>query len=226
VVVAAVERAPLAYIENGKPAGLFYDIVTEAFQRMNRRLEFRLLPWPRCVAELRSGEIDATLTMFHTPERDAAFTFTTVPVLMQTISLFVKKDDPLVYSGDFSVLSGKRIGVIYQTSYGPRLDKALNGKMGGLIVTQRSMSELVKMLAHGRIDVLPGDRDRIWGAASLAGVSEEIREVQQPVDVTPGYLTFTKIRDLSGTAQSFNYALRSMKSDGTYAGILKKYPNR
>jgi polar amino acid transport system substrate-binding protein len=80
------------------------------------------------------------------------------------------------------------------------------------------------MLAHGRIDVLPGDHGRILNSAALAGLADEIREVKPPVEMTPGYLAFTKIRDLTGVAQSFNYALRSMKSDGTYAAILKKYP--
>lgn len=225
VVVASVERVPLAYLDNGKPAGLAYEIVAEAFRRMNRPLDFRLMPWPRCVAELRSGGVDAAMPLFRTPERDAAFAFTDVPVLQQTMVLFVKKDSPLVFNGDLSVLSGKRIGLVYQTSYGQKLDKALKGKLANNTVTQRSVADLLMMLAHGRIDVMPGDRGGITGAAVAAGLSDQIREVKPPVDITPGYLAFTKIRDQSEVVQSFNYALRSMKSDGTYAAILKKYPN-
>jgi polar amino acid transport system substrate-binding protein len=225
VVIATVDRTPLAYTENGKLTGLFYDLTVEAFRRMGRPLDFRLLPWPRCVAELRAGNIDGTLTMFRTQEREAAFTFTDETVLHQTVSLFVKKDSPLSFGGDLSMLSGKRVGVIYQTSYGQRLDNALNGGVAGAIETERSMADLVKMLAHGRIDVLPGDRGRILGAAEVAGLSDQIRELQPAVDVIPGFAAFTKIRDLTGIAKSFDQALRAMKADGTYAAILRKYPN-
>lgn len=225
VVIATVERTPLAYMEDGKLTGLFYDLTVEAFRRMGRPLDFRLLPWPRCVAELRAGDIDGTLTMFRTSEREAAFTFADEPVLQQTISLFVKKDDPLVYSGDLSVLSGKRVGGIYQTSYGPRLDTVLANRTAGSIETERSMADLVKMLAHGRIDVLPGDRGRILGAAEVAGLSNDIRELQPAVEVLPGFAAFTKIRDLTGIARSLDQALRAMKADGTYAAIMRKYPN-
>lgn len=225
VVIATVERTPLAYMENGKLTGLFYDLTVEAFRRMGRPLDFRLLPWPRCVAELRSGEIDGTLTMFRTPEREAAFAFGDEPVLQQIVSLFVKKDDPLAFSGDLSVLSSKRIGVIYQTSYGPRLDQVLADRAAASIETEHSMAELVKMLAHGRIDVLPGDRGRILGAAAVAGLSDKIRELRPAIEVMPGFAAFTKIRDLADIARSFDHALRAMKADGTYAAILRRYPN-
>jgi polar amino acid transport system substrate-binding protein len=224
LVVTAAERVPLAYVENGRPTGLFVDLAREAFRRAGRAVEFRLMPWPRCLAETRSGKADAILTMFRTPEREAQFVFTGEAVLQQTESLFVKKDDALRYDGDLSVLSGKRIGVVYQTSYGPRIDRALTDGLFAEVETQGTMIDLVKMLVHGRIDVVPGDRNRVIGAAGSAGLADEIRELQPAVDVMPGYLAFTRKRDLTALGRAFDQALRAMKSDGAYAAILARYP--
>lgn len=225
VVVAAVDRVPLAYSENGKLTGLFVELTEEAFRRMGRPLDFRLLPWPRCIVELRSGKIDATLTMFHTPEREAEFLFGEEDVLQQIEALFVKKDDPQAFTGDLAALAGRRVGLIYQTSYGSRLDGALAGGLFGPVETERNMIDLVKMLAHGRIDVLPGDRGRILGAAASAGLQNEIRELLPSIETTPGYMAFTKMHDMRSLAHAFDQTLRAMKADGTYAAILRKYPN-
>lgn len=226
VVIVTVDRVPMAYAEQGRLTGLLVELSEEAFHRAGRPVEIRLLPWPRCLAEIRAGNADAVLTIFKTPEREAQFAFTGEEVLRQTESLFVRKGSPIRYDGDLSALAGKRTGVVYQTSYGPRIDQALAGGLFGAVETERNMADLVKMLVHGRIDVLPGDRGRILGAAATVGFSGAIAELTPPVETTPGYLAFTRARDESALAQSFDEALRAMKKDGTYAAILARYPNR
>lgn len=224
VVVATTERLPMAYVENGRLTGVLVDLTQEVFRRVGRPLDFRVLPWPRCVAEARSGGIDAALTMFRTPEREAQFAFTQEELLPQKQSLFVGKDGPRSFTGDLTSFAGKRIGVVYKTSYGPLVDQALTSGLFGSIETEPNMTDLVKMLVHGRIDVMPGDPERIWGAAASAGLSDEIRELRPPVEIIPGYMAFTRARDMSALVQSVDRALRAMKADGTYAMILSKYP--
>jgi len=226
VVVATAERVPMAYLENGKLTGLLVDLTREAFRRAGRSVEIRLLPWPRCLAETREGTSDAVVTLFKTPEREAQFDFTREEVLHQTESLFVRKGAAVSYDGNLGMLAGRRIGVVYQTSYGPRMDKALAEQMFGAVEIQRNMADLVKMLAYGRIDLLPGDRGRILGAAATIGVGDRIAELTPAVETVPGFLAFTRANDMSALSRSFDAALRAMKKDGTYAAILGKYPNR
>jgi len=226
VVIATPDRMPMAYVENGKITGLLVDLTREAFRRVGKTVEVRLLPWPRCLADTRDGKADAVVTIFKTPEREAQFDFTQEELLHQTESLFVRKGTAISYDGDLGALAGKRIGIVYQTSYGPRLDKALGQSLFGAIETQRNMADLVKMLAYGRIDVLPGDRGRILGAADTIGMPDQISELLPPVENVSGYLAFTRFRDMSGLGNAFDVALRAMKKDGTYAANLAKYPNR
>lgn len=225
LVIATVDRVPMAYVENGRLTGLLVDLTEEAFRRVGRRIEIRLMPWPRCLAETKAGAADATLTIFKTPEREAQFTFAGEEVLHQTESLFMKKGKAFGFDGDFDAFAGRRIGVIYQTSYGPRIDQALAASIFGAVETQRDMADLVKMLAYDRIDVLPGDRGRILGAAKTVGLSQEIVELRPAIEGVPGYLAFTRARDMSDLSHAFDRALRAMKRDGTYAAILGRYPD-
>lgn len=225
LVVVTAERMPMAYRQDGRLTGLMVDLVRETFRRTGRDVEIQLLPWPRCIAELKEGKADAILTIFKTPEREAQFAFTQEEVLHQTESLFMKKGKAFFFDGDLGYFSGKKVGVVYQTSYGSRLDQALAGSLFGEIVTQRTMADLVKMLAHGRIDVLPGDRGRILGAAEETGLSREIVELRPVVEAVPGYMAFTRARDMSRVSHAVDQALRAMKKDGTYAAILEKYPD-
>ena len=226
LVVVTADRVPMAYVENGKLTGVLVELTQEAFRRAGREVEIRLLPWPRCLAETRDGTADAIVTIFKTAEREAQLAFTAEEVLRQTESLFMRKGSVFRYDGDLEALAGKKIGVVYQTSYGPRLDQALANSLFGGVETQRNMADLVKMLAYGRIDVLPGDRGRILGAAATIGLSDKIAEMPPAVETVSGYLAFTRARDMSAAAHSFDEALRSMKKDGTYAAILSRYPNR
>lgn len=225
LVVATVDRVPMAYVENGRLTGLLVELTEEAFRRVGRQVEIRLLPWPRCLAATKDGTADAVLTIFKTPEREAQFAFAEEEVLHQTESLFMKKGKVFDFDGNLEFFSGSRIGVIYQTSYGPRLDQALAASLFGAVETQRNMADLVKMLAHDRIDVLPGDRGRILGAAKTIGLSQEIVELRPMVEAVSGYLAFTRARDMSRLSKSFDRALRAMKSDGTYAAVLERYPD-
>ncbi len=225
IALATAERAPIAYYQNGRATGLLVDILQEAFDRMGQKVEFKLMPWPRCLAEARSGNVDAVGAMYRTPDREETFAFADEPALIQTESLFVRKGSPIHFDGNLATLAGKKAGTVYKTSYGPKLDKALAAGLFAHTEPQRNMMDLVKMLVHGRIDVLPGDRDRIIGAADQLGLRAEIVELKPQIETVPGYIGFTRIHDMSALVQSLEQALRAMKKDGAYDAILAKYPS-
>ena len=144
LVVVTADRVPMAYVENGRLTGLLVELAEEAFRRAGRRVEIRLLPWPRCLAEMKSGEADAVLTLFKTPERERQFAFAEEEVLRQTESLFMKKGGAIRFDGNLDAFAGKRVGVVYQTSYGPRLDQALaDDRLEGWMLLDVNLAEIV-----------------------------------------------------------------------------------
>jgi len=83
LVLVAADSAPTAYMEDGKPSGMLVDVVTEALQRAGSQFEIRLMPWARCLAEIRSGRVDGIFSVFKLPERNAFLTYTSVPIITQ-----------------------------------------------------------------------------------------------------------------------------------------------
>src|SRR4051794_14924840 len=67
LVLVAAESAPTAYMEDGKPTGILVDVVTEALQRAGHPFEVQLMPWARCLAEVRSGRVDGIFSVFRLP---------------------------------------------------------------------------------------------------------------------------------------------------------------
>ena len=83
LVLVAADSAPTAYMEDGKPSGMLVDVVTEALQRAGSQFEIRLMPWARCLAEIRNGRVDGIFSVFKLPERNAFLTYTSVPIITQ-----------------------------------------------------------------------------------------------------------------------------------------------
>lgn len=62
-VVMSDDSPPTSYIENGKAAGMFYEITEALFKRLPKyKISFTALPWKRAQFELQQGAMDVFLT--------------------------------------------------------------------------------------------------------------------------------------------------------------------
>jgi polar amino acid transport system substrate-binding protein len=222
-VLAAPEAIPQSYIVNGEQTGFLIDIVKEAFRRAGRPVEIRLLPWARCLSEARHGGVDGFFTAFMTPARQSVLGFSLEPLMTQTQSLFVRKGSPITFDGDLSKLGKVRLGLIYDTSYGPRLDRFLAQRPSTQTEQHDSLETVIKMLAGGRVDVLPGDRQSVIQTAASLGLSDQIVELSPTIETVPAYLVYTREWDMGPIIADIDKSLRSMKEDGFYDTKLRQY---
>jgi polar amino acid transport system substrate-binding protein len=88
LVLVAADSAPTAYIENGRPSGILVDVVSEAFRRTGHQFEIQLMPWARCLAEIRSGRVDGIFSVFQLPDRNGFLTYTNIPIITQVLAFF------------------------------------------------------------------------------------------------------------------------------------------
>jgi polar amino acid transport system substrate-binding protein len=223
LVLVAADSAPTAYIEDGRPSGILVDVVTEALQRAGSPFEIRLMPWARCLAEIRNGRVDGIFSVFKLPERNEFLTYTSVPIITQVEALFVRADSDVKFDGDISQLGRFRIGTIRGTSYGIKVDSALKTGVWSTVVETNGVDSLVGMLALKRIDMAVGYRHVVLEAARRKGYSNQIKELSPGIDEIRGYLAFTKQRDYSEVIVNFDRALTSMKNDGSFETIYEKY---
>jgi polar amino acid transport system substrate-binding protein len=223
LVLVAADSAPTAYIRNGRPSGILVDVVTEAFRRAGYQLEIKLMPWARCLVEIRTGRVDGIFSVFELPERKEFLTYTTVPLINQILAFFVPTESDLKFGGDITQSQNLIIGTIRGTSYGTKVDGVLNAGVWSTVVKTNNIDSLVGMLALKRIDLAVGYREVVLEAAAKKGYSDKIKELIPSIDVIPSYLAFTKRRDYSDVVASFDRALTSMKNDQSFSAIYDKY---
>jgi polar amino acid transport system substrate-binding protein len=223
LVLVAADSIPTAYVENGKKTGLLVDVIQEAFQRAGIVVDIQIMPWARCLADVKAGKVDGIFSVYQTRERQEFLTYTDEVLITQVQALFVRKDSAITFDGDLGKLAGLRIGVINQTSYGPRLDSALEGGLFKKVDVGNSVSASIGKLLADRVDVIPSYRHVALDSARTLGASGSIRELTPAIESIPSYLAFTNKRDFERVLVAYSQALRSMKKDGTYDAIFAKY---
>jgi polar amino acid transport system substrate-binding protein len=223
LVLVAADSAPTAYMQDGKPSGILVDVVTEAFRRTGHQFEIQLMPWARCLAEVRSGRVDGIFSVFKLPERAEFLTYTSVPIITQIEAFFVPADSDLKFGGDMSQLGSHRLGIIRGTSYGVKIDSALKTGVWSTVVETNNVDSLVGMLVLKRIDLAVGYRHVVVEAARKNGGLNGIKELSPDIDEVPSYLAFNNQGDYSEVIASFDRALTSMKNDHSFDAIYEKY---
>jgi len=223
LVLVAADSSPTAYMQDGKPSGILVDVVTEAFRRTGDQFEIQLMPWARCLAEIRSGRVDGIFSVFKLPERNEFLTYTSVPIITQVLAFFVPADSDVKFGGDISQLGSLRIGTIRGTSYGAKVDGALKAGVWSTVVETNNVDSLVGMLFLKRIDLAVGYRHVVLEAARKKEYLDKIRELSPGIDEIQSYLAFSKQRDYSEVIANFDRALTSMKDDHSFEAIYEKY---
>jgi polar amino acid transport system substrate-binding protein len=223
VLAAAAHSIPTSYVENNNQTGILVDIVNEAFSRIDHTVEIKLMPWARCLKWVEQGYVDGIFSAYITDSRKAFLNYVPEVLITQRQAFFVSIDSTIRFDGELNSLTDKTIGVINETSYGSRLDSALQTDLFKYQdKAQSSKSNVLKLLA-GRVDIIPSYTHVALYTAKKLGKIDQIKELAPPLEETPSYLAFTNKRDYSTVIEDFNIALIAMKKDGTYDSIFQKY---
>lgn len=223
LVLAAADSVPTAYVENGRQTGLLVDVVTEIFKRTGYQVDIAIMPWARCLAEVKAGRIDGIFSVYQTRERQEFLIYAEEVLITQVQAFFVRKDSAITYDGDLNKLSEFRLGIINQTSYGPRLDAALEKGVFKRVDVANSVSASLNKLLVDRIDMVPSYRHVALDSARTMGAAGSVKELTPAIESIPSYLAFSNKKDYAKVIAAYNQALRAMKKDGTYDAIFNKY---
>jgi polar amino acid transport system substrate-binding protein len=223
VVLASNEVYPLLYRDGERLTGFLFDVLTEAARRAGLPAEIKVMPWARCIEETRNGEIDGVFVTFRTPEREPYLAFGAEALMVQRICFFTKRDASIAYDGRLENLSAYRIGVANKVSYGPAFDEAVRTGVLPAIEPANGPESLVRMLMAGRIDLFVLHDLEAIGLLKRLGLKEKVKMLSPPLAAVPGYIAFTRQRDLSAAIAGFDKALARMRNDGTYRHLYDAY---
>jgi polar amino acid transport system substrate-binding protein len=230
---------PYSYLDQGKPAGLYHDIIRAALAHVEGYdVEIKPVPWKRGMELLRSGKGFALYPPYKNT-KDEPWTWPySEPLLDEHVVAYcnpkvLKKKTVLHWPEDFYGLRvGNNAGFIVG---GEAFDQAVKD---GKIIMQEARDSLanIRKLRLGRIDCYINDRQAIlWTLKALrqkgspdAPLREKELVEAVAISVKQGYLGYTD-RDQGAFAykadfvKQFDAAILQMKRNGDIERIVAAF---
>lgn len=216
VVFSDENYPPIVYIQDGKPAGKFVEILRRASQITGDRYDLQLFPWKRAYEQARQG-LGAVIGVSLNAERSEIFDFSD-PLYNDDLQIVVLKDRPFKFT-QLVDLKGKTLGGVLGASYGDMIDKAIEQ---GLFFVDRDLSQVnrLKMLLAQRIDGaiigngMEGFEAILQSDPELYAQRTKLTVLKTPLARDPLYLAIAKSMNKKPVIERFNKALRALQLTG------------
>lgn len=221
--LVTLQYPPYEYEENGQVKGIAVDVVDEVFRRMDQPIQIRLLPWARAIKLIEAGKADAVFTAYKNPTREIFADYSKEVLMPQIVSLFVRNESSIEFTGDLSSLNGYIFGMVRKISYGQIFDTAVKSGVIRYIDYANTGEVNIQKLLNGRFDILVSNK---YGALHILKKTNnlaKVKELQPALESVPSYIAFSKKRNLSKFRDRFDRVLANMKADGTYRKILSSH---
>jgi len=150
VRVGVFPAAPLVLIKDGKPSGLFIDLVEYFSRALDWKIQYVKGTWGELLLSLEKGEIDLLPAVGFTQEREAIYDFSKNPVYIDSGVLFASKKLSLHTVFD---LEGKKVagvrGSIFTTGF---IDYMKSFAIRCEIIQTNDNREVMEAIASGAAD--------------------------------------------------------------------------
>ena len=223
VILDTTVNSHNVYLQHGKPTGFVVDLVTEALARTGRQVEFRFLPWARCLDDMRNGHADGVLLAYRTSERESYLAFSEEPLILEEERFFVRKDASFQFTGDLTAFKDRKIGILNQTAHGQIFETAVAEHRLSNVESANSYENLMRMLINGRVDAVLSTTDGLGEPIKEYGYEGAILPTGPPLEAIPSYLGFSRARALNGLRTDFDAAIRALHRDGTFDRLRARH---
>jgi polar amino acid transport system substrate-binding protein len=229
LLLATSHYPPYEYSVNGKIEGLSVEVVEAVFQRMKQPIELIELPFSRALKYLENGKVDGAFQLILTAERQKYTDFSHEIIVNETVSGFALTDSLLDYSKQFKDLTGLRIAMLQDFSYGNTMDEAIINGMFRDVKRLTNVTDMFLLLASNHVDLVIGDVLSTRFNFELINQKHQypmIKKHTVDIEVTPTYLGFSAKNKLNKIRDAFDLQLRAMKLDGRYQQIVNHWHNK
>ena len=204
--------------ENGELTGFEVELAEAMCEEMNANCEFVIQAWDGMIPGLLARKFDLIMSsMSITPERAERVLFSE-PYYNTPGGWFARNDFNTDVT-DMDAMKGKTVGV----QRGTTMDTYVTENMGGIVTIKRytTADDMVLDLEGERLDAVFVD----YPVGEQTILSKEgFKVVGESVKLGEGVGVAMRQRD-ADLAKEVNAALSTLKEDGTYDEIMKKYFN-
>jgi two-component system, cell cycle sensor histidine kinase and response regulator CckA len=220
VTVGVFQNRPIVYIDdNGKPQGVFVEIIEEIARKENWRIEYVEGSWAECLKRVRNGEINLIASIMHLVRRETFIDFPKESVLNMWGTVITRKKAGISRIFD---LEGKVVGVMKDGANGKHFSELI--EKFGLSCEIRSFAtfrEVADAVAEGQ--VVAGIVNSL-STADLVQKKDNLMQTQ--IVFNPTSLKFGTAKGTNGQLLSAidAHLLETKKNpDSSYYKIIRKY---
>ena len=208
----ATEFPPFEYIENGEIKGFDIDLIKEIGKILNKEIVLKNIQFDGLIPALQTGKLDVIIAgMTVTAEREKNINFSN-PYYTSKQLLIVNKNSTL---STLESLKGHKVGVVLGCT-----GDVIATEMGNSITLYRynTTSESIMALNANKIDAVILDsepaKNFVKNNSNLKYIDNELAKEDYAIAVGKQNLTLVK---------NINAALETLKSNGTFKKLNKKY---
>jgi ABC-type amino acid transport substrate-binding protein len=212
--LATLATAPYGFIEQDKTVGLIYDMLNLIAETAEFSYTNQLMPLARIIADLESGEIDATICIPHEAVKKVGVLIMPMPRI-ETIVIGLKGTSfPTLVS-----LHGKTVGIIRTASY----DAAFIKDPAIIKYEVNSYEQNVNMLIAGRLDAIAGVKTAIYYLATQLKCSPEMFGEPLILNTNEAWLLISKQTATKSLIARLKHAVERLNQKKKLQGIDDKY---
>jgi len=215
---------PFIYLDRkNRPAGIFYEIMKEAFKRLNIPLKIDLYPWSRAQKFVKLGYGDGMVTVY--TKKRALFTKASIPIVIVPELIITNKNNPkLNQILQIHTLKDLKPFVIAETIGSGWTKNVLKNNN---IIWVPDLHNIFYLLLKNRADVYIGN---YYFVCYFLKKEIEKNSVYKQIIINPNPVAKITFRLLIqnkspyiSIIDKFNKIIEEMKKDGTIKSIIKKY---
>lgn len=156
--VGVYNNRPKIFVnEQGKPDGIFIDVIEAIAVNEGYQLDYIVGNWQQLMKMLANGEIDILPDMAFSQKRDSLYNFNNLSVISTWLEVFTTKRTPATSITD---LQNKKVGVL-DGSFQEELLKTVIKKNFDLsfeLLTYKDYTETANALLNNEVDLMVADR--------------------------------------------------------------------
>jgi len=162
IKIGIYNNKPKVFIdENGRPAGLFPEILNYISSKEKWATEYLACDWDDCLKMLNSGSLDIMVDVAYTKEREEKFDFNQQLVLSNWSRVYAKQDHNFIQS--ILDLDKKKIAVLKGSFQLQKLkDDAKKYAINPVFVVVDNYHQVFKLVENNKVDA--GIVNRLFGA--------------------------------------------------------------
>ncbi len=201
--------------------GLAVDIVVASLHASGYAVELYVAQWPRVMAMLEEGRVDAVFPAVRTAEREARYAFSEeFAYPPNEYVAYSTAGRPLAWMG-LESLDGLRVGVMRGFSFGPRWEAyAAKGRV--VVVPYETLDQGFELLERGRLDAVLGYRLTYDYHLRASGASARF-VAAAPFDESRSFLMARPDEVGRAALEAFDRGKRELRKDGAIQGILRRW---